>query len=121
MAAPLTKDDDAIFERFDQMQTNLDVLSGKQQRLEVAINHVQSKQMESTQSSDHTAPSAPSTGGDPLPSRPAPLIHKLRFPEYDGKDDPLPWLHRCQQFFHAQQTADEEKVRLNSFNLIGVA
>lgn len=25
--------------------------------------------------------------------------HKLSFPTYDGKEDPLPWLNRCEQFF----------------------
>jgi hypothetical protein len=25
--------------------------------------------------------------------------HMLRFPKYDGSDDPLPWLHCCEQFF----------------------
>jgi hypothetical protein len=27
--------------------------------------------------------------------------HKLRFPKYDGTEDPLPWLNRCDQFFRA--------------------
>jgi hypothetical protein len=25
--------------------------------------------------------------------------HKLSFPTYDGKEDPLPWLNQCEQFF----------------------
>ena len=29
-----------------------------------------------------------------------PRFFKLEFPRYDGKDDPLPWLTRCERFFH---------------------
>ena len=28
-----------------------------------------------------------------------PRYHKLDFPTYDGKEDPLGWLNRCEQFF----------------------
>lgn len=28
-------------------------------------------------------------------------VHKLIFPTYDGSEDPLPSLNRCDQFFHA--------------------
>ena len=33
-----------------------------------------------------------------------PRIHKLSFPTYDGKEDPLPWINRCEQFFRGQKT-----------------
>jgi hypothetical protein len=26
-------------------------------------------------------------------------IHKLLFPTYHGKKEPLPWINRCEQFF----------------------
>lgn len=51
----------------------------------------------------------------------APRYHKLNFLTYDGEDDPLPWLHRCEQFFHRQRTMEEEKVWLASYHLTGVA
>jgi hypothetical protein len=40
--------------------------------------------------------------------------HKLRFPKYDGSEDPLPWLHRCEQFFQVVRTLENEKVWLAS-------
>ena len=29
-----------------------------------------------------------------------PRYHKLTFPIFDGKNDPLGWLNKCEQFFH---------------------
>jgi hypothetical protein len=37
-------------------------------------------------------------------------IHELRFPKYDGSNDPLPWLHRCEQFFRAARTLETENL-----------
>jgi hypothetical protein len=28
--------------------------------------------------------------------------HKLEFPKYDGTGDPLPWLSRCERYFHVR-------------------
>jgi hypothetical protein len=39
-----------------------------------------------------------------------PRYHKLSFPTYDGKEEPLPWLNRCEQFFRGQKTPNNEKV-----------
>jgi hypothetical protein len=39
-----------------------------------------------------------------------PRIHKLNFPAYDDKDDPLPWINRCEQFFRGQKTPEAEQV-----------
>jgi hypothetical protein len=30
-----------------------------------------------------------------------PRFQKLSFPTFDGKDDPLPWLNKCEHFFRA--------------------
>lgn len=46
-----------------------------------------------------------------------PRFHKLSFPTFDGKDDPLAWLNRCEHFFRAQRTREEDKVWLASFHL----
>ncbi|XP_062230337.1 uncharacterized protein LOC133928069 [Phragmites australis] len=48
-----------------------------------------------------------------------PKFFKLDFPTYDGKDDPLPWLNRCEMFFRVQQTEERHKVWLASFNMDG--
>jgi hypothetical protein len=50
-----------------------------------------------------------------------PRYHKFSFPIYDGKDDPLGWLNRCDRFFYAQCTPKGNKVWLASFYLTGTA
>lgn len=50
-----------------------------------------------------------------------PRYHKLSFPTFDGRDDPMGWLNRCEHFFRAQRTRDVDKVWLASFHLTGVA
>ena len=32
---------------------------------------------------------------------------------FDGKEDPIGWINRCEQFFEGQRTLEEEKVLLN--------
>jgi hypothetical protein len=51
----------------------------------------------------------------------APRYHKLSFPTYEGKEDPLGWINRCKHFFRAQLTREADKVWLASFHLIGTA
>ncbi|KAF2322890.1 hypothetical protein GH714_031839 [Hevea brasiliensis] len=50
-----------------------------------------------------------------------PKFTKLDFPRFNGQDDPLGWLSRCEHFFRHQQTLEEEKVSLASFHLEGIA
>lgn len=50
-----------------------------------------------------------------------PRYAKMSFPTYDGKEDPLGWLNRCDRFFRAQFTSEIEKVGIASFHLTGVA
>jgi hypothetical protein len=50
-----------------------------------------------------------------------PRIHKLTFPTFDSKEDPLPWLNRCEQFFRGQKMPDTEQVWYASFHLTGGA
>lgn len=65
---------------------------------------------------------APDTRHEPAMEPPAvPSFHKLSFPMFDGKDDPLGWLSKCEQFFRAQRTLETDKVWLASFHLTGVA
>ncbi|WVZ63767.1 LOW QUALITY PROTEIN: hypothetical protein U9M48_013374 [Paspalum notatum var. saurae] len=46
---------------------------------------------------------------------------KLDFPLYDGKEDPLPWLNRCESFFRGQHTPENRKVWYASLHLTGTA
>ena len=50
-----------------------------------------------------------------------PRYHKLDFPTYDGKEDPLGWLNRCEQFFWGQKTAEAYKVWLATYHMTGTA
>ena len=50
-----------------------------------------------------------------------PRYHKLSFPVFDGKEDPIGWLNRCDHFFRAQRTREADKVWLASFHMTGVA
>lgn len=50
-----------------------------------------------------------------------PRYTKLDFPTYDGSEDPLIWLHRCEKFFTNQRTPNQEKVGLAVFHMVGEA
>jgi hypothetical protein len=47
-----------------------------------------------------------------------PRYHKLDFPKYDGRDDPLPFLNRCEQLIWGQRTPEDDKVWLASYHLL---
>ncbi|XP_072151436.1 uncharacterized protein [Setaria viridis] len=72
-------------------------------------------------------PSSSSTsaaGGRPEGPRDAerpPKFHKLDFPRYDGKSDPLLFINRCESYFCQQRTMAEERVWLASYHLEDVA
>jgi len=61
-------------------------------------------------------PSPPEVEGVAVPK-----YHKLTFATYDGKEDPLGWLNKCEQFFRGQMTREVDKVWLASYHLTGVA
>lgn len=50
-----------------------------------------------------------------------PRAHKLDFSTFDGKEDPLPWINRCEQFFRGQKTHPSEHVWYASYHLTGGA
>ncbi|CAD6220852.1 unnamed protein product [Miscanthus lutarioriparius] len=50
-----------------------------------------------------------------------PKYHKITFDTYDGRDDPLGCLNKCEQFFHGQLTREVDKVWMASYHLKGVA
>lgn len=47
-----------------------------------------------------------------------PRTHKLDFPTFDGKEDPLPWINRYEQFFRGQKTLASERVWCASYHLM---
>jgi hypothetical protein len=50
-----------------------------------------------------------------------PKYHKLQFHTYDGSEDPLDWLNKCERFFRAQCTRSADRVWLASYHLAGTA
>jgi hypothetical protein len=125
-----------ILDKFDDqgahlttLSDNYDTLKANQGRLHAAVNNVQSKELElaaSTQGATHEQqhidhPPDTSAIGGRVSALLNATTHKLRFPKYDGSDDPLPWLHCCEQFFQAVRTPETEKVWLASFYMQGAA
>ena len=49
----------------------------------------------------------------------APQYSKLEFSSFDGLEDPLVWLRRCEQFLGNQKIPEEERVGLAAFHLTG--
>lgn len=47
-----------------------------------------------------------------------PRYTKLDFPTFDGFEDPLVWLHRCEIFFFLSKTLELEKVGLAAFHMV---
>ncbi|XP_070028898.1 uncharacterized protein [Nicotiana sylvestris] len=45
----------------------------------------------------------------------------MDFPTFNGSEDPLIWLHRCEKFFSNQKTNEVDKVGLAAFHLLGEA
>jgi hypothetical protein len=79
----------------DNLAASMATMQGNQGQLTVGVNRLQSDKV----GDSSNAPSS----HDPVVSA-AKHGHKLLFPTYDGTDDPLPWLNRCDQFFHIQET-----------------
>jgi hypothetical protein len=79
-------------------------IQGNQGQLTVAINRLQSDKLLQTNnaSAEPSASHRTQAGTSVAASHVAKLGHKLLFPTYDGQDDPLPWLNRCEQFFRIQ-------------------
>ncbi|KAG8083732.1 hypothetical protein GUJ93_ZPchr0016g2495 [Zizania palustris] len=88
-----------------------------QGRLHVALNKVQSSQLINAAKNDipvgATANEPWNEGSSQAGGMANALLnaasHKLRFPKYDGTEDPLPWLNRCDQFFRATRTPDKRR------------
>jgi hypothetical protein len=98
----------------DNMAASLATMQGNQGQLTVAVNRLQSEKI--VVGDDRQ----PQSSRDPaiLAARHG---HKLLFPTYDGTEDPLPWLNRCEQFFRIQSTEEASKVFLAAFYMTGDA
>jgi hypothetical protein len=43
------------------------------------------------------------------------MSHKIEFPKFNGTTDPLPWLNRCERYFHIHGTPEHHRVHYASF------
>jgi hypothetical protein len=109
----------AVSMKMSAVDDEVTAVKADQGRLHVAINTVQSKHIDVVTSSGTSGRDAPASSIDGAVLNAT--SHKLRFPKYDGSGDPLPWLHRCDQFFRAARTTEVEKVWLAAFYMEGIA
>jgi hypothetical protein len=96
----------------DNMAASLATMQGNQGQLTVVVNRLQSEKI--VVGDDRQ----PQSSRDPAIST-ARHGHKLLFPTYDGTENPLPWLNRCEQFFCIQSIEEAGKVFLATFYMIG--
>jgi hypothetical protein len=109
---------DTILNKISAVENDMATMKGDQSRLTVAVNRLQSGHLSS--SSSHSSKDAVHSAPTPPPPREHGK-HKLWFPRYDGSADPVTWLHKAEQFFRADRTADDERVWLASFYMEGAA
>jgi hypothetical protein len=62
----------------------------------------------------------PYNDDDDFDSRFHPRV-RLEFPSFDGKEDPLPWLNRCETFFRGLNTPERRRVWYATMHLTGSA
>lgn len=101
-----------------KLDRELESVRKEQSRLASSINNVQTQVLEKNGRFDATGSSSVSHAKYGPPPSP---VHKLRFPKYDGAEDPLGWLHKCEQFFRSQATPEDQKVWTATFYLEGAA
>ncbi|CAO2194421.1 unnamed protein product [Urochloa humidicola] len=109
----------------EKLFAEITTIKGDQSRLTVAVNCLQSEKHKAESSNGGTESYGDGKGKEtysslPLPPPPQPT-HKLRFVKYDGTEDPLGWLHKCEQFFRSYRTAEEVKVLTATYYLDGTA
>jgi hypothetical protein len=109
----------AVSTKVSAIDDEVAAVKADQGRLHVAINIVQSNHIEAIATFGTFGPDAPASSIGCAVLNAA--SHKLRFPKYDGSGDPLPWLHRCNQFFWAARMAEVEKVWLAAFYMEDIA
>jgi hypothetical protein len=106
----------------EQLKASFATLQGNQGQLTVAINRLQSEKLGDVDASA-SCPTTKTTaiGTSDVVAHATKHGHKLLFPTFDGSEDPLQWLNRCDQFFHIQETSEAGKVFLATFYMSGEA
>jgi hypothetical protein len=109
--------------KINKMSDSLATLQGNQGQLTVAVNRLQSEQLDdiNTHKGSPSVGTTVSVGTGDAVAHAARHGHKLLFPTFDGSKDPLPWLNQCDQFFRIQETPEAGKVFLATFYMSGDA
>lgn len=115
LTATVTTQWNQMKERFDRQANQFDEIGGHPAILETRGDGL-------LPTPANLAPGAPghAIGGVQSADRP-PCFHRLEFPKYEGQEDPLGWLQKCEQFFRGQKTPETEKVWLASYHLVDSA
>ncbi|CAO2189932.1 unnamed protein product [Urochloa humidicola] len=115
-----------LFAELSSVRSEITTIKGDQSRLTVAVNRLQSDKHKAG-SSGTAGDDEPSGDGKdksvlpPPPSNLPPPTHKLRFVRYDGAEDPIGWIHKCEQFFRSHRTPEDEKVPTATYYLDAAA
>ncbi|CAO2161375.1 unnamed protein product [Urochloa humidicola] len=99
------------------LTTTVTTLVEKTDRNSTAIQRLEVK---STGMADPGGSRHGGSGGGRFYDRP-PKPGKLDFPKYSGKDDPLPFLNRCEAYFQLGRIMEEEKVLMAALHLEDMA
>ncbi|WVZ58046.1 hypothetical protein U9M48_008358 [Paspalum notatum var. saurae] len=101
----------AKLDTIDEVQATVTRLEQQQQDQQAAIQRLENRELDRGR-----GPPPQGVHGD----RP-PKLHRIDFPKFDGKADPLLFINKCESFFHQQRILAEEQVWLASFHLEGPA
>jgi hypothetical protein len=107
----------------EKLASAVTTIQGNQGQLTVVINRLQSDKLAESIGDKPTSAAAvvSSSAAPDITTNATKFGHKLLFPTYDGLEDPLPWLNRCDQFFRVQETPAAGKVFLAAFCMTGEA
>jgi hypothetical protein len=94
-----------VIECVDLAHTQLDAKVSRVETAQRELPHGRAPNSGRRRQEDDTNP-----GGDFVPT-----AHKLEFPKYDGNGDPLPWLNRCEHYFHVCRTPATQRVSFTAF------
>ncbi|GJU73877.1 retrotransposon gag protein, partial [Tanacetum coccineum] len=108
------KKDEAIREKqLDEQLAEREKLFGRVEELARGIETLQTEGWE-LESGNRRKTLPANRGGGRLQQ---PRYGRLDFPVYDGKNDPLVWLSRCEHYFRHQHMPESEKVEIACYHL----
>jgi hypothetical protein len=115
------EDPAAMFKLILEKLNSIDALDAKVVDIGRCVNNHQAvlERLQSSQENNQGQNSA--QFNHDVEMRGTPKLHKPDFPKFDGKGDPLSFIHRCEQFFRGYRVLEEEKVWMASIHLLDAA